>query len=162
MNKNYFKVFFTAIGSTLSSILGILYIPVLLMVICNILDYITGLLAARNRSDGTISSYKSIRGITKKVAMWLLVIVGAIVDSLLKYVSATLGFKLPFTFLVACIVAVWIVCNEIISILENLIDIGINIPAFLIPLTKNIKTYTESVTGSSAEESSYNNEKEEK
>lgn len=39
----------------------------------------------------------------------------------------------------ACVVAVWIVCNELISILENLIDVGISIPAFLIPLVKNIK-----------------------
>lgn len=43
----------------------------------------------------------------------------------------------------ACVVAVWIVCNELISILENLIDVGISIPAFLIPLVKNIKSYTE-------------------
>ena len=152
MKNNFFKVFFTAIGSALSSVLGILYIPVLLMVACNVIDYITGLLAAKNRSDGTISSYKSIRGITKKVAMWILVVVGAIVDALLKYASETLGFQLPFTFLVACIVAVWIVCNEIISILENLIDIGITVPAFLMPLVKNIKTYTESVPGTTDED----------
>lgn len=162
MKNNIFKAFFTAICSTLSATLGILYVPVLLMVGCNIIDYITGLMAAKHREDGKISSYRSIRGITKKVAMWILVVVGAIVDALLKYASDTLGFKLPFTFLVACIVAVWIICNEIISILENLIDIGITVPAFLMPLVKNIKTYTESVTGSSSEDSNYNNEKEEK
>lgn len=161
MKNNIFKAFFTAICSALSATLGILYVPVLLMVGCNIIDYITGLMAAKHRDDGKISSYRSIRGITKKVAMWILVVVGAIVDSLLKYASETLGFQLPFTFLVACVVAVWIVCNEIISILENLIDIGITVPAFLMPLIKNIKTYTESVTGSSAEESN-NNEKEKK
>ena len=162
MKNNIFKAFFTAICSTLSATLGILYVPVLLMVGCNVIDYITGLMAAKNREDGKISSYRSIRGIAKKIGMWVLVIVGVIMDCLLLFVSDVLGFQMPFTFLVACIVAVWIVCNEIISILENLIDIGVNIPTFMIPLVKNIKAYTESVTGSSSEDSNYNNEKEEK
>lgn len=141
--NNYIKTIITALCSALSAALGILYIPVLLMVGCNVIDYITGLMAASHRADGTISSYKSIRGIAKKVAMWILVVVGAMVDCLIKYAATTMGYQLPFTFLVACIVAVWIVCNEIISILENLIDIGIAIPAFMIPLVKNIKSYTE-------------------
>ncbi len=141
--NNFIKVVITAICSTLSAALGILYVPVLLMVACNITDYITGLMAASHRADGTISSYKSIRGITKKVAMWILVVVGAMIDCLIKYAVSTLGYQLPFTFLVACVVAIWIVCNELISILENLIDVGITIPAFLIPLVKNIKSYVE-------------------
>ncbi len=143
MKENFLKVLITTIGSVLSSMLGILYVPVLLMVACNITDYITGLMAASHRADGIISSYKSIRGITKKVAMWILVVVGAMIDCLIKYAVSTLGYQLPFTFLVACIVAIWIVCNELISILENLIDVGIAIPAFLIPLVKNIKSYAE-------------------
>lgn len=141
--KNFLKTLITTIGSLLSSVLGILYVPVLLMVACNIIDYATGLMAASHREDGKISSYKSMRGITKKVAMWILVVVGAVIDCLIKYAADTLGYQLPFTFLIACVVAVWIVCNELISILENLIDVGIAIPAFLIPLVKNIKSYTE-------------------
>ncbi len=100
-------------------------------------------MAAKHRDNGKISSYKSMRGIMKKIAMWLLVVVGVIMDCLIKYTANTLGYQLPFTFLIACVVAVWIVCNELISILENLIDIGIAIPAFMIPLVKNIKSYTE-------------------
>ena len=147
MKTNSVKVLFTAIGSFLSSILGILYVPVLLMVVCNLIDYITGLVAAKYRTDGGISSYKSMKGITKKVMMWLLVVVGAIIDQVLAYASATLGFAMPFTFLVACIVAIWIICNEIISILENMLDIGVEIPGFLLPLVKNIKRQAQGVTG---------------
>lgn len=151
MKNNPLKYFFTAVGSFLSSVLGVLYIPVLLMVLCNVIDYVTGLFAAPRREDGGISSYRSMRGIVKKVMMWLLVVVGAVIDQLLKYASATLGISLPFTFLVACIVAVWIVCNEIISILENMIDIGVELPGFLLPLVKNIKSQTESLTGKEEE-----------
>lgn len=133
------KMFITVILSFLASVLGILYVPVLLMVACNVIDYITGLLAAGSRQDGGISSYRSMRGIIKKVTMWLLVVVGAIVDQLLLYACGVMGYQLHLTFLVACVVAVWIICNELISILENMVDIGIDLPKFLIPLVSNLK-----------------------
>ena len=136
---NYTKMFVTAVASLLSSILGILYVPVLLMVACNVIDYITGLLAAGSRQDGGISSYRSMRGIIKKVTMWLLVVVGAIVDQLLLYACEVMGYQIHLTFLVACVVAIWIICNELISILENMVDIGIDLPKFLIPLVSNLK-----------------------
>lgn len=43
----------------------------------------------------------------------------------------------------ATLVAVWIVVNEIISILENMIDIGIDLPPFLMPIVKRIKKEVE-------------------
>ena len=136
------KVGLTAVGAFLSSILGILYIPVLLMVLCNVIDYITGLIASVYRGE-KVSSYIGLRGIIKKVCLWLLVVVGAIMDTLIKYAADTVGIKPPVHFLIACIVAVWIICNELISILENMIDIGIKIPPFLLPLVKLLKEQTE-------------------
>lgn len=130
-------------NSIIASLLGVLYIPVLLLVSCNIIDYATGLMAAKYRDDGTISSYKSFRGIAKKVSMWLLVVVGTIIDQLILYASDTTGITMPFTFLISCIVAIWLTCNELISILENIIDIGVQVPAFLLPLVKNIKSQAE-------------------
>lgn len=146
-NINTIKAVVTGVAAFLSALLGTLYIPVLLMILCNIIDYATGLMAAKNRPDGGISSYRSIKGIKKKVSMWLLVVVGAIMDQLLLYASQTIGIKIPVTFLIACVVAIWLICNEIISILENMIDIGIQIPSFLLPLVKNIKSQTEHITG---------------
>lgn len=140
--ENIVKGTVTAVSSFFVSILGILAIPVGLMVLSNVIDYITGLMACGYRGED-ISSYKSIRGIMKKVCMWLLVAVGAMVDVLLEYASETVGIALPFTFLVACIVAIWIVCNEIISILENIKDMEVELPAFLEKLTRKIKTQVE-------------------
>ena len=77
--------------------------------------------------------------------MWLLVVVGAIVDQLLKYAATTIGITMPITFLIACVVAIWIICNEIISILENIKDIGAPVPPFLLPLLKNLKSQVEEV-----------------
>lgn len=133
------KAFFTAVFAFISSMLGVLAIPVMLMVACNLIDYITGLMASSYRNED-INSYKSIKGIIKKVCMWLLVVVGGIVDQLIIYASNVIGFEIPFNFLVACIVAIWIICNELISILENIQDMGVTIPSFLKPIIKNIKS----------------------
>ena len=139
---NYIKAIFTAVFAFLSALLGVLAVPVILLVACNLIDYATGLMASKYRAQD-INSYKSIRGIMKKVCMWLLVVVGAVIDQLLLYASQTAGITLPFTFLVACIVAIWIICNEIISILENIKDMGVAIPGFLLPIVEHVKSQVE-------------------
>lgn len=136
------KVGITTIGAILSSVLGILYVPVLLMVLCNVIDYITGLMAAHYRGE-KVSSYVGLRGIIKKICLWLLVVVGAIMDTLIRYAADTVGIKPPIHFLIACVVAIWIICNELISILENMCDIGVKIPPFLLPLVQLIKDQAE-------------------
>ena len=136
---NYIKAIFTAVFAFLSALLGVL---VILLVACNLIDYATGLMASKYRAQD-INSYKSIRGIFKKVSMWLLVVVGAIIDEMLLYASTSIGWKSPVTFLVACVVAMWLICNEIISILENIQDMGVNIPAFMQPLVKHIRSQVE-------------------
>lgn len=137
-----FKVTVTAVISALMSWMGILAVPVFLLVGCNLIDYFTGLCAAKYRSEG-ISSYKGIRGIIKKVCMWLLVVVGAVVDALLNYVAEYIGLGITIPFIIATVVAVWLVVNEIISILENMLDIGVSMPPFLMPVVKYIKKQME-------------------
>ena len=137
--------------STVMDFLGILAIPVFIMVGCNIIDYITGLIASKYRQE-QINSYKGMRGIVKKVCMWLLVIVGAMLDVLIKYATQTMGFNIQVPFIVATLVAVWIVVNEIISILENIVDIGIELPPFLMPVVRRIKKEIETVTDKNEDE----------
>ena len=136
------KTIIVAIWSIIMSALGILAIPVMLLITCNIIDYATGLIASKFRNQ-EIDSYKGIKGIAKKICMWLLVGVGVIVDQLLSYSADVVGITLPFTFLVACIVAIWLNCNEIISILENINDIGVTLPQFLQPIVSNLKSQVE-------------------
>ncbi len=128
--------------SALMGWLGILAVPVFLLVGCNVVDYITGLFAAKYRTED-INSYKSIRGIFKKICMWLLVVVGAWLDILINYTIHTAGASLTLPFIVATVVAVWLVVNEMISILENMLDIGVDMPPFLMPIVKYIKRQVE-------------------
>lgn len=140
MNKE--KGLFTMIVTAISAWLGILAIPVLVLVVLNIFDYATGLVASKYRQQD-ISSYKSLRGIAKKVCMWLLVVIGGLVDWLLMFAANKVGINITICFLVSSAVAVWLIANEIISILENMKDIGVNFPPFLIPLVNRIKSQTE-------------------
>lgn len=140
MNKE--KGIFVTIGTAISAWVGILAIPVMLLVLLNVFDYGTGLVASKYRSQN-ISSYKSLRGIAKKVCMWLLVAIGGIVDYLIWFATNKAGLNMKFCFIVSCMVAIWLIANEIISILENMKDIGVNFPPFLIPLVSRIKTQTE-------------------
>lgn len=136
------KAIVTTIMGGIMSMLGILAVPVLILVGCNVIDYATGLLAAKYRRQA-LDSYKGFRGIAKKVCMWLLVAVGAVMDWLLLYASETVGISLPFAFLVACVVAIWLICNELLSIMENIADIGVPLPDFLMRIVKYVKQQAE-------------------
>ncbi len=140
------KLAVIAVMSALMSFLGILAIPVFLLVGCNVLDYITGIMASKCRGE-RISSYKGIKGISKKVCQWLLIIVGSFIDTLINYALSTTSADIQLPFVVAVVVAVWLVINEIISILENIIDISgeDDVPPFLLPIAKVIKRKTEDI-----------------
>jgi toxin secretion/phage lysis holin len=151
-NAHKSQAWLTVAISAVMDFLGILAIPVFLMVGCNLIDYITGLVASKYRQE-QINSYKGMRGIIKKVCMWLLVIVGAMLDVLIKYATQTMGFNIQVPFIVATLVTVWIVVNEIVSILENLVDIGIELPPFLMPIVRRIKKEIETVTDKNEDDS---------
>lgn len=127
----------------LSSWLGVLAVPVYVLVGCNVMDYATGLLAAHRRGQ-KVSSYKGINGIAKKVCMWLLIAVGAVVDWLLLYCGDQLGVDIHLPMLVSSLTAVWLIVNEVISILENIGDIGVPLPGFLTKIVQGLKSKIES------------------
>lgn len=132
-----------AIFGILSAWLGVLAIPVYLLVFSNVADYITGIMASVSCKEA-VSSYRSMRGIMKKVSMWLLVGVGAAVDWLLLYAGQLSGSSQePLQFVIASLVAVWLVTNELLSILENIQKIGVKLPPFLVRILKGIQDSTE-------------------
>ncbi len=142
MKSETFKAFVISVGGALTAALGVLFIPILLLVTCNVIDYISALIACRMQGKKWDSSV-GIKGITKKILMWFLVMVGVIFDQLLVYAIKILGKESPFNFLVACVVALWLICNELISILENIKTSGVKLPPFLEPLIKTTQEQLE-------------------
>ena len=133
---------FIAAFSAIFSGMHLLVIPVLLLVLCNVIDYGTGIAASVSRGIA-LTPGKSLRGIAKKVGMWLLIVIGWVLDVLIEYGGTAVGIKSPVSFLVATIVAVWLICNEILSILENLVQIGVVVPEFLMPLVRMLQKQAE-------------------
>lgn len=139
------KVAFVAAFSMIFGWLGILAVPVLILAGLNFTDYITGILASKRRNE-LVTSDKGLWGIVKKIGMWILVGLGWAMDVLINYAGQYVGLSIKLPFVVATIVAVWLICNEIISILENLLDIDVAMPPFLMPLARMIKGQVEDKT----------------
>lgn len=131
----------TTIIAVWFSFFGLLAVPLLLLPLCNVIDWITGI-AASKIQEVKITSKVSYVGIAKKVSMYLLIIVGWILDCLIEYVMVNMSISLVLPNIVACFVAVWLILNELISITENVDVIGVSVP-FLSPIMHLIKEKVE-------------------
>lgn len=136
------KLAVTGIFAAITAFLGALAVPFYILVILNVADYATGIFAAPYRGQKR-SSAVGFLGIAKKICMWGLVGLGAVLDWLLSFAVAQIGITLPFSYLVGIVVAIWLICNEIVSILENMGDIGVDLPPFLMTLVKWVQSTAE-------------------
>ena len=131
--------------AAVNGFLGNLAVPVYVLLACNIIDYITALIAAPKRGE-QIDSLKGFNGLKKKVLMYLLIAVGWLIDTLVNYAAQQVrpDFRQPY--IVAVVVALWLAFNEMLSIIENVADADGPVPPFLRKLIKNLKKKTEDVT----------------
>ena len=136
------KIVFVAMFTGLNTLLGTLAIPFYILVGANIVDYMTGIMASAYRGE-SVNSNRGFRGIAKKVCMWLLVAIGYIIDYCIITVGKTIGITLNLTCLVSVAVIFWLLFNELISILENINDIGTPLPPFLKKIVQYFKEQVE-------------------
>lgn len=141
---------FSAALAALISYLGIVAVPVTVLVFAMIIDYITGMISAWHSSE--LSSKKGIFGIIKKTSYLALVCVGMGVDWLIYSGIKQVGIDLDYTIFFGLLVTIWLIINELISILENLGSIGVPLPKFLFAVIKRLKNHTECVVESEDKE----------
>lgn len=125
-----FAVYFNAIA-----------VPLIVLLVMMIIDYISGMSAAWR--EGTLNSKKGVDGIIKKVGYMALVAVAMGVDYLIFSGFTAVNVSVGFEMLFGILVAVWLIINEMISILENLSRIGVPIPKFLTKAVKKLKITAE-------------------
>ena len=92
-------------------------------------DYVTGILSAAYL--GRLSSRVGLRGILKKAGCWLLVAAALIADWAIVQGGAMLGLAVSTQGAVALATTLWLILNEVLSILENLGEMGVALPGFL-------------------------------
>ena len=135
------KATIAGIGAFLSAKLGILYIVLPLLMVTMVIDYLTGMLAAKK--EGKISSKIGTWGIVKKVMYAVEVMVSMIVDWTIINIASSLGVNIPTTTFFGILVAIWLIVNELVSILENLTRLEVPLPSFLLKIVDNFKVVIE-------------------
>lgn len=112
------KTAISIVGGVISYFLGGWSILLTTLLFLNIFDYVTGMAA----NWGEISSKRGFRGIIKKGVMWVWIVVA----NLLYMVLAKEGFDLSQ--IIPDGVVILFIINEITSLGENSIKLGINVP----------------------------------
>lgn len=138
---NGFKAFIAGIGTLLSAKLGLLWIVLPLFMLVIVLDYVTGMIAAKKEKK--ISSKTGMWEIVKKLLYGVEIAVAMSVDWTIINVANSVGFKFPAVTIFGLLVTIWIIINELISILENLTRLEVPMPVFLLKVVSNFKIAVE-------------------
>ena len=119
----------------------VILIPLALLLVIMVVDYISGM--SKAYINGEWSSKVGFRGIIKKVGYMGVVIVAAVMDWVIYSGLKGVGVDIKMSYYLGLIVVIWLLINECISVLENLGEIGVPLPGFLIKgikkLQKNIE-----------------------
>lgn len=141
MKENILKGLVTAAVAAVGVYFRELLFPVLVLVLVMIFDYITGMADAWARKD--LSSKIGILGIVKKLCYLIAVAVAIVVDFVIQSVAAKAGLDMGSFYAFGLLVTIWLILNECISILENLSELGVPLPAFLLKVIEKLKKTTE-------------------
>ena len=99
--------------------------------LCNVLDWGTGWYKAYKKKEE--SSGVGLKGILKKVGYWVIILVAFLMPEIFIGLGKDiLGVNLDFLMLFGWFTLACLLVNEIRSILENLVECGYNVPAFLV------------------------------
>lgn len=115
----------------LTAMLGVYWYIFAGYLLFNVLDWLTGWY--KSRKLGKESSRVGLKGILKKLGYWIIILVAFLMPTLfINLGQDLLGINLDFLLLLGWFTLACLLVNEIRSILENLVECGYNVPAFLI------------------------------
>lgn len=120
------------------SIANPVFFPFVVLVILNLIDYVTAIMSKIFNGEAVQSSV-GIRGIFKKVSMWFMCGLTILLDATLKYYGLTLFNGNTLSVATVC----WMIANEAISIIENIGKFGDHVPPFLYGMILKFKEWTE-------------------
>lgn len=124
-----------------SAYFQIIAIPLIVLTAVMLVDYITGMVAAYTKAE--LSSRKGLKGIFKKIGYFCLVAVGITTDYIICSALSSIGITSEVTMVFGLIVTIWLIINELISILENLTKLEVPIPDFLVKVISRLKNSVE-------------------
>ena len=149
MKENIIQATVSVALGALAAYFNVLLIPLVILIAVMLIDYGTGM--AEAYINKTLNSRIGVKGILKKIGYLVLVCVGGVVDYLICAGLATAGIEFS-SYYFGLIVAVWLIINELISILENLSELGTPIPKFLVNVVHRLKNTVENTTDTDTKE----------
>ena len=128
---NWYNAAVGAAVALLSTLFGQFWYLFAAFLLLNIIDWLTGWAKARKLKKE--SSYIGLRGLIKKLGYWVLIVVAFLMAAVLSALgSDILQIDLDFLLLLGWFTLASLLVNEIRSILENLVEMGYEVPAFLV------------------------------
>ena len=124
--------------AVLTWIFGEYWFVFLLFLALNVIDCIYGY--AKSRATNTLSSEKGARGVLKKVSYWVIIAIAFAVSGFLISLGAQLGVDLGFLQLLGWFVLAVYIINELTSIVENMVALGIDVPEIFIKGLNAVRT----------------------
>ena len=144
MKENTFKALFAVAIGGIAAYFREVAIPLIKLIVVMIIDYISGMAKAWIKAE--LSSKVGLKGIIKKICYLLVVCVAAVVDWLIASGLQKVGINITINYLIGVIVTIWLIINELISILENLSVVGVPLPPFLSAVVHKLKISVENST----------------
>lgn len=144
MKMNFLQGIFAAVSAAIAAYLNILLVPLVVLIVVMIIDYLSGM--AQACISHTLNSRIGVVGILKKVGYLATVAVAVIADYIISEALMLLGTDIKLSYYIGLVVTIWFIINELISILENLAEIGTPIPKFLTKIIKRLKVTVEKKT----------------
>jgi len=135
--------------------LGMLIPLIGLLVLMMVIDYITGMLAAKKEAvehpdDPSYgwSSAIGMNGIIKKFGILCVIVVSMVLDYIVATLAVQMNFNPPITTLFSLLVTSWFLLNEMLSIIENSGRMGADVPEWLAKYIAGLKSKIDSEGGS--------------
>lgn len=131
-------------GIVTSFIVGSISIPMIVLLILIILDYILGILAAV-KEEKKFDVSKAVWGAVKKVGYAIVILFGILVDMLLLQGINEIGWDISYKAIFAIAATVYLCGIEFFSGCRHLITLGVPVPKFLIKFSQFLTEKTEKV-----------------
>lgn len=147
---NEINIIYGCLTALFTYMFGELWFLFVGFLILNITDWFTGWGASRK--ENTESSSVGAKGILKKVCYWVVIAVAFYIGVALSKMGAVIGTDLRFLQAVGWFVLANYIINEIRSILENCVRIGIEVPEILVKGLDVTSNLVDKIGGESVEQ----------
>lgn len=138
------KGFLLLVGVVMSFITSSISVPMVILLILIISDYVLGILAAV-KEEKKFDVSKAVWGAVKKVGYAIVILFGILVDMLLLQGINEIGWDISYKAIFAIAATVYLCGIEFFSGCRHLITLGVPVPKFLIKFSQFLTEKTEQV-----------------